>query len=251
MGESVKLTITAQLLKEAEKQGWQKTLYDTLREKGPEGYFQVGDERRADWIYLLPLSKERSVLQLGAEWGHSAVALARRCKAITVVDSDPEKRDFLRLRAEEERLSNLTIVEHSPDHSFDLIAVSEPPENEKDLFNLIYSRLKKGGYAYVAVKNRGLKKLLTLAGFSELTAYAVLPSHAMPLFFVPLSSPAPLQYFLRHVFYLLATAPVEVKRRYRIPYLLAKIGIRCLPARMLSLLFQWFSPAFSFIAKKE
>lgn len=245
------MTITPTFLEEAKKQGFPKALYYSIRGKGAEGYMDVGDERKADWTYLLPLYKESSVLQLGAEWGYCAIALAIRCKSITVVEPKAEKRDLLRLRASQEQISNLTIVEHIPHDSFDIIAVIEPPDNEKDFFPSIYSRLKRGGYCYLAVKNQMHKKQLINSGFKELTAYAVLPSHAMPIFFVPLSSPAPIQYFLHHVFYLLKTAPVEVRRRYQIPYQLAKIGIWLLPAWILSVLFQWFSPAFSLIAKKE
>lgn len=102
----------------------------------------------------------------------------------------------------------------------------------------------------MAAKDRRVRQWLIDAGFKDPTAYAVLPSHAMPLFFVPLSSSAPIRYFLRHVFYLLATAPVEVRRRYWILYQLAKIGIWCLPARLLSFFFKRFAPAFAFIAQK-
>lgn len=243
--------ITPSFLKEAEAQGFPKALYYSIRGKGPEGYMDVGDERKADWTYLLPLSQECSLLQLGAEWGYCAIALARRCKSITVVEPDAEKRDLLRLRASQEEIPNLTVAEHLPNDSFDIIAVLEPPDDGKDFFPSIYSLLKRGGYCYVAAKNRRCKKQLINSGFKGLTAYAVLPNHAMPIFFVPLSSPTPIQYFLNHVFYLLTTAPVEVRRRYQIPYQFAKISIRLLPAWILSVLFQWFSPAFSLIAKKE
>jgi len=240
------------LLKQAEQEGWQKALYHDLRERGVEGYFQVGDERRADWTYLLPISKESTVLQLGAEWGHSALAFSKQCKTVTVADESPEKLALLRIRAEQKRISNLTLMETPPDHSFDVVAAVEP-FHEMDSVNFMHTRLKKGGYCYAALTRYSLgsfKKRLADAGFSDFTVYTVLPNHQMPLFFLPLSSPAALRYFLNHVIYLLATAPVEVKRRYRIPYLLVRLGGPWLPSFFLPFLIRWFSPSFALIARK-
>lgn len=184
--------------------------------------FQSIDARQADWSFLLPLTKESRVL--------------RSIAALTDVPEEP---------------------------TFDIIAVPDPSgEPLNNSFSRIFARLKKGGYAYLTIKNRWkipgfwyslswMKKQLNNAGFSEITAYAVLPSPRLPIFFIPVDCRAAIQYFFHHLSYLLETAPVETKQRYRLPYFVIRVIIPILPSFLLSPLIRWFSPYFAFVAKKE
>jgi len=158
----------------AQTQGWQTAIYDVLNPAGTEVHATIGDERRADWKYLLPLSPESRVLDLGCGWGAAALALAKTCGQVVAMDATWERVHFLDIRRRQQGFGNLypihggdTLAFPFPDGYFDLVVLvgvlewfgesypDLPPRavQLKALRNL-QTLLKPGGYLYIAIENR-------------------------------------------------------------------------------------------------
>jgi SAM-dependent methyltransferase len=162
------------VIETAKTQGWQRAIYDVLNPAGSEVHATVGDERRADWKYLLPLSPESRVLDLGCGWGAAALALAEICGQVVAMDATWERVHFLDIRRCQQGIDNLyplhggdTLTFPFPEGYFDLVVLvgvlewfgesypDLPPHKAqlKALCNL-RSLLKPGGHLYIAIENR-------------------------------------------------------------------------------------------------
>jgi SAM-dependent methyltransferase len=162
------------VIETAKTQGWQTAIYDVLNPPGSEVHATVGDERRADWKYLLPLSPESRALDLGCGWGAAALALSKTCDQVVAMDATWERVHFLDVRRRQQGVGNLHPIHGGdaltfpfPDGYFDLVVLvgvlewfgesypDLPPRAAqlKALCNL-QALLKPGGYLYVAIENR-------------------------------------------------------------------------------------------------
>lgn len=162
------------VIEAAKRQGWQTAVYDVLNPTGSEVRATVGDERRADWKYLLPLSRESRALDLGCGWGAAALALAEVCGQVVAMDATWERIHFLDIRRRQMGVDNLlpihggdTLTFPFPDGAFDvvvLVGVLEwlgesypelPPRGAqlKALRNL-RALLRPDGFLYLAIENR-------------------------------------------------------------------------------------------------
>jgi SAM-dependent methyltransferase len=158
----------------AQTQGWQTAVYDVLNPPGSKVHATVGDERRVDWKFLLPLSRESRALDLGCGWGAAALTLAETCGQVVAMDATWERVRFLDIRRRQQSIGNLhpihggdTLTFPFPDGYFDLVVLvgvlewfgeSYPdlPPRAAQLKALRNLRLllKSGGYLYVAIENR-------------------------------------------------------------------------------------------------
>lgn len=164
----------AQVIRVAEEAGWQTAIYDVLRPRNSDVYATIGDERRADWKYLLPLDSHSRALDLGCGWGAAAMALAEVCGEVVAIDATWERVHFLQIRRQQQGVRNLfpvhggeTLIFPFPDGHFDLIALvgvlewfgesypelSPRAAQLKALRNL-RALLRPGGYLYVGIENR-------------------------------------------------------------------------------------------------
>ena len=162
------------VLNVAQTQGWQTAIYDILNPSGTEVHATIGDERRADWKYLLPLSRDSRALDLGCGWGAAALALADICGQVVAMDATWERVHFLDIRRRQQGVSNLypihggdTLTFPFPDGYFDLVTLvgvlewfgesypDLPPRAAqlRALCNL-GELLKPGGYLYIGIENR-------------------------------------------------------------------------------------------------
>jgi SAM-dependent methyltransferase len=162
------------VIEAAKTQGWQTAVYDVLNPVGSEVHATVGDERRADWKYLLPLSRESRALDLGCGWGAAALALAETCGQVVAMDATWERVHFLDIRRRQQGVDNLypihggdTLAFPFPDGYFDLVVLvgvlewfgesypDLPPRAAqlKALRNL-QVLLRPGGHLYVGIENR-------------------------------------------------------------------------------------------------
>jgi SAM-dependent methyltransferase len=158
----------------AKSEGWQTAIYDVLSPAGSEVHATVGDERRADWKYLLPLSRASRVLDLGCGWGAAAVALSDICGQVVAMDATWERVHFLDIRRRQQGIGNLYPIHGGdvltfpfPDGYFDLVVLvgvlewlgesyqDLPPRAAqlKALGNL-RALLKPGGQLYIGIENR-------------------------------------------------------------------------------------------------
>jgi SAM-dependent methyltransferase len=162
------------VLNVAESEGWQTAVYDVLNPSGSHVHATVGDERRADWKYLLPISRESRVLDLGCGWGAASMALADIAGEVVSMDATWERVRFLDIRSRQQGITNIhpvhggdTLTFPFPDNYFDvvvLVGVLEwlgesypdlPPRQAqlKALHNL-RRLIRPGGHLYIAIENR-------------------------------------------------------------------------------------------------
>lgn len=162
------------VLHAAQTDGWQTALFDVLNPAGSEVHATVGDERRADWRHLLPLSGESRALDLGCGWGAAALALAETCGQVVAMDATWERIHFLDIRRRQQGVRNLypvhggdTLTFPFPGAYFDLVVLvgvlewfgesypDLPPRAAqlKALRNL-RAMIKPEGHLYVGIENR-------------------------------------------------------------------------------------------------
>jgi SAM-dependent methyltransferase len=86
---------------------------------------------RAGWMFLLPVSSDSSVLDLGCGWGGLGLDLARWCGSVTSCDSTNHRMRFLAKRARRHGLDNIRLVAGGDtprlpflDASFDLVILN-------------------------------------------------------------------------------------------------------------------------------
>lgn len=168
------------LLSRATAEGWQRVLFDSFWSNHPFLYQIATDEARADWQFLLPITKEFIVLDVGAGWGTISIPLARTCQQVVAMDGTIERLQFIRIRCEQDGISNVlpirgTILSPPLQRAqFDLIIMNgvlewiaesessgEPEVLQKQALRNVYNLLKPGGLFYLGIENRyGFKYFL-------------------------------------------------------------------------------------------
>lgn len=158
----------------AEKEGWLKALNDFLRPISPDTYQYATDYSRADWRFLLPLSKQTKVLDWGSGWGIISLALAKSCGQVLSMDETYEKVRFLNIRKTQEKIDNITTVHAGDllelpftDSEFDLIVMNgvlewtgvssherNPLTAQKKALRSAARCLKNSGILYLGIENR-------------------------------------------------------------------------------------------------
>ncbi len=290
----------------AEKQGWDKALNDFVRPISLHTYQSATDYSRADWKFLLPLTRETKVLDWGCGWGIISLALARTCRHVVSLDEDLERLRFLLIRKIQSKTDNITLVHGGgslelpfPDAEFDLVVMNGVLEwtgissHEKNPFiahkkalKSVRRCLKGAGIFYIAIENRfgynyfmgaedhnGLrfvgilprkladfycllrgrekyktpiysfnayKKLLTEAGFEDITFYLPVPNYINPRLIMPLNDLQVLSYYMDYLF----PSPLEKRNfSYSIIRMIGRILMRLH-------LIHYFVPGYVIICKK-
>lgn len=184
------------LLELAKREGWTTAIYDYLKLKSIRDYVIVGDERRADWRYLLPLSQDSVALDLGCGWGAIAIALSEICGSVIAMDATWERISFLNIRKEQQKIENLFPIHGGDqlefpfyDNYFDLVSMvgvlewigtwyinAKPRDAQITALKKICSLLKKGGYLYIGIENRfGYQYLVGAKDHNGLPFVSILP----------------------------------------------------------------------------
>ncbi len=154
---------------------------DLIDEKGWEAfnlkYKRMFDftyeEDRADWHFTIPITKDSVVLDIGAGMGRSSIPLARIAKEVIVFDQSSLRMRFLKRRAAEVKLKNISIFIGDlfdlplPEASVDVIAMNgilewvgknhtyaNPRLAQIEALKICKKLLKPGGYLYVGIENR-------------------------------------------------------------------------------------------------
>jgi SAM-dependent methyltransferase/uncharacterized protein YbaR (Trm112 family) len=274
-----------QLLYVAETNGWATALYEYAKARIGRGGTTTEDQRTADWIYLMPLTRETKVVVLGCGLGTVPIVLAKACGKVYAADSSWEKIAYLNVRKRQQGIENLFPVFVRgvsglpfPGKCFDLVSVRQfqwgmKPTGFENVAQYVHRLLKDGGTAHFSLGNRlayqrllrrekkdpsfplhtifSYRRMLRAAGFSEIQFYSPLPHHnGIPLFYLPLENKPALDFFFRNIFPLFEMVTPEVKLRYGLEYAVAKVGVRICLFLKLTRFAKVFSPGFCIIAEK-
>lgn len=155
-------------IKVIEEDGW-----DEFKARYRNKFDQTFEENRADWRFVVPISEDFRVLDLGAGMGRISIPLARVASSVVALDGSYLRMKFLKLRAQKEGLKNIELnvgdIFDQPfkEESFDLIVMNgllewvgatnrfrNPREAQIASLRIAKGLLKKGGYLYIGIENR-------------------------------------------------------------------------------------------------
>ncbi len=101
-------------LNEIRKLGWEEALYSFQQRNPPDLVEGIVSEvllpSRAGWKFLLPISKDAKVLDLGSRSGESPISMARSCSHVTAVDIEEEFLELLIQAASYEGVRNISFI---------------------------------------------------------------------------------------------------------------------------------------------
>jgi ubiquinone/menaquinone biosynthesis C-methylase UbiE len=169
-----------QILEIAESEGWAKGVdyYVAVTHPTEDSSYRdyVVNEARANWRFLLSLSSDSKVLDIGSDWGCTSIALSRVAGEVAAIDATYENLQFIDIRCRQENITNVTPVNADivhyphlpfPDNYFNLVAMigilrwigdAQPEvnamETQKSALNKIWRVLKSDGKLYLAIENR-------------------------------------------------------------------------------------------------
>lgn len=151
-----------------ESEGWNR-----FQERYRNRFDFTFEENRADWRFVMPITKDFTVLDAGAGMGRISIPLARVVKKVFALDQSFLRMKYLKLRAEQENLANIEVAvgdifdQPFADESFDLIVMngllewvgktkrfSNPREAQKESLRICRRLLKPGGMLYIGIENR-------------------------------------------------------------------------------------------------
>jgi SAM-dependent methyltransferase len=162
------------VLEVARERGWRESLLEAYHPENLEAHTTAADPRRADWSFLLPLTRDSVALDIGCGWGAVSFALAKTCRAVVAMDATWERISFVEIRREQEGVDNLYPVHGGdtlrfpfPDESFDVAAMVgvlewvgvshpalPPQEAQAAILRNAHALLKPGGHLYIGIENR-------------------------------------------------------------------------------------------------
>lgn len=246
------------------KKNWKAQIYRTLQ-KNAADYFLMGDIREADRLHFLEIDKDSIVLLIGGGFGYTTFSLSNMCKRVFVLEPNMRQYAFLKQRIEEDGCENV-VLQHVisqeeieafvAEKVFDAIIVEESSflRSSSALYETLIRSLKSGGEIYIAVKKRGsfrfARNLMGHLGLQDIRCFIVLPSHRVPMFFLPLYNIGALRYFFHNLFYLVATVPPEKRGKYKFAIGMANVASKMLPTRFLVFLLRMVFLSKAVIAKK-
>jgi len=167
----------ADLIRLAEEDGWKVAqnnfVQDYNGDEGQDFMSAVTDAGRADWKFLLPLSRDSQVLDLGCGWGMLAVDLTGFYREVIAMDACLPRVKLLQMRKIQDGILNLiplcggnTRFLPFPDESFDLVVMNgsfgrlansimgNPQEIQESLLRETFRILRGKGIIYLGVENR-------------------------------------------------------------------------------------------------
>jgi ubiquinone/menaquinone biosynthesis C-methylase UbiE len=206
----------------AEVSGWQVASHDYMRLINPSAYRMAVDENRTQLRFLLPLTNESCVLNLGCGWGSLALNLAICTGCAIGMDSCVSTLRFAVARGKQMEVAGFyamrgrlcqplpfadatfdAVIMLDRPERYDLQGIQESKRTRQELLVEIRRVLKPGGSAMWGVSNRlglghppvasgwqlrtywGYVRSLHNAGFQALKFFAALPSHLEPYFILP------------------------------------------------------------------
>jgi len=172
-----------------EREGW-----DAFLARYENEFDFTFEENRADWRFIIPITKNFKVLDAGAGLGRISIPLARVVQSVVALDQSSLRIKFLKLRAEKEGLKNIEVcvgdIFDAPfeKESFDLIVMNgllewvgatdhfrDPREAQLESLRICKTLLKKDGFLYIGIENRFALSNLSAIDHSGLRFTSFLP----------------------------------------------------------------------------
>jgi ubiquinone/menaquinone biosynthesis C-methylase UbiE/thiamine kinase-like enzyme len=158
------------------EKGWQDSvlkLQEDLPHCARRIWSRIFNPRRWPWIFLLPISPESRVLDLGSGWGNNAINIAPYCKEVYAIDTTLLYLEWLKAYASEQKIPNIIPVHggsspHLPfqDNYFDAVVMNgvlewigesfpgDPQKSQQMILNDVSRILKPDGCLYIGIENR-------------------------------------------------------------------------------------------------
>jgi ubiquinone/menaquinone biosynthesis C-methylase UbiE len=133
----------------------------------------LSDQRRNDFIFLLPISPETVALDYGSGWGNTSYTLSRYCKKVVAMEADPGRLKFATAHFRHRGADNITPIQAGNGTSlpfeaetFDLVIMNGVLEwtprsingNPEDVHRRVLAEvnrvLKPGGTLQISIENR-------------------------------------------------------------------------------------------------
>ncbi len=236
--------------------GW-RTAATALLSTNPRLFQYIGDERAADWRFLLPTLPRGRVLCLGGALSPIPLALATTCEHVVVVDSETSI-SFLEARAHAEpplvTIEGLTLGQGShpalpSPGSYALVAalrqapdLSQPRWQGLPL-HAIAAQVAVGGHLYLEMDRPAIRlppglmrRQLLRLGFSPAQCFWPKPTFEQCEALIPLGDRRLQRYYLGHIFFAMS---------WRRRVLRSALGV----LRRLSL-FELVLPGYSVVARR-
>jgi SAM-dependent methyltransferase/aminoglycoside phosphotransferase (APT) family kinase protein len=158
-----------QLLDEASNSHWRTALEKCAPEEPVAAHLLT--PIRADFLHAMPWNRIRDVLDIGAGMGFMSCDMALYADNVVALEAVPERAEFIRIRARQDRLSVFPIIASAaalpfPPESFDLITLNgvleyaglwgegDPKRLQEELLRSTLRLLRPGGYLYVGIESR-------------------------------------------------------------------------------------------------
>jgi len=166
---------TSSLVQVAKQEGWRTAAQIQADRSGDTaGQLEyITSEARADFRFLLPVTKQDTVLDVCGGWGSTTTTFARICKHVFSLHTSPEKLAFTGVRCAQEELHNVTLLQAAPAEiplsagSCQVVLLTEPLEcepccigsagvrdHQTQVLNSLYQVLAPGGCLYLNIDNR-------------------------------------------------------------------------------------------------
>jgi ubiquinone/menaquinone biosynthesis C-methylase UbiE len=166
-------TLMQQVNQQARKTNWRTALNTYVADSYPDIYQYVINHNRADFSFFTPLKPDSVALDVGSGWGTISCLLAARYGTVVSVESVPERIEFLKVRAQQEGLTNIQPLQATflelpiPESSLDLVVMngvlewigiaseSDTPDGlQRSVLRKLFACLKPGGTLYIGIENR-------------------------------------------------------------------------------------------------
>ncbi len=161
-----------ELVDNAAKTSWREAV-EFLYKPNPVLHQYIADGGRARWRLVMDVDENTRVLDLGSGYGSLSVPMAKAAGQVVSVDAVPQRNRFLQIRAAQEGLDNVVVVNGDvmrpplAPGQFDIVilngmlewvAVAEtegkPYDVQLRFLRNVRSLLREGGCVYVGIENR-------------------------------------------------------------------------------------------------